>query len=321
METSINIFLQSLGAGLQSLSKLLSFLGTESFYILVMPAVYWCVDALSGLRMGMILVLSGTLNGIVKLIFKSPRPYWVDKRVVPIAQERSFGLPSGHAMNAASLWGQISREFQKRWLTWVCIAMIVLIGLSRVVLGVHYTFDVAVGWVLGLAVYLLFNHYYTPLAARVKILPLKRQLALALLSSLLLVTLIILADLPGRTWVMPAAWAEGAGQINPFDSRGLYTVAGLWFGFLAGFMLLRAQLGTLQSRLGGIHLLWRYLLGLAGVLLIYMGLGKFIPKTLTISTFLLQYLHSALLGFWIAYLAPRLFKTLGIATFSKPGQG
>ena len=113
MGTSINIFLQSLGAWLQSLSKLLSFLGNESFYILVMPAVYWCVDALAGLRMGMILVLSATLNGIVKLIFKSPRPYWVDKRVVPIAQERSFGLPSGHAMNAAALWGQISREFQK----------------------------------------------------------------------------------------------------------------------------------------------------------------------------------------------------------------
>ena len=31
METSINIFLQNLGAWLQSLSKLLSFLGTESF--------------------------------------------------------------------------------------------------------------------------------------------------------------------------------------------------------------------------------------------------------------------------------------------------
>lgn len=319
METSINIFLQTLGAWLQSLSKLLSFLGTESFYILVMPAVYWCVDALSGLRLGMILVLSGALNGLVKLAFKLPRPYWVDKRVIPVARERSFGLPSGHAMNAASLWGQISREFQKRWLTWVCILMIVLIGLSRLVLGVHFTFDVAFGWVFGLAVYLLFNRYYAPLAAKVKVLPLKRQLSLAFLTSLIMVALIILAGLPGRTWVMPAAWAEGAGPVNPFDTRGLYTVAGLWFGFLAGFMLLRAQLGTLQSKLGGIHLLWRYLLGLAGILLIYMGLGKFIPKTLVASTFILQYLQSALLGFWIAYLAPRLFKTLGIATFSKPG--
>ena len=320
METSINIFLQNLGAWLQSLSKLLSFLGTESFYILVMPAVYWCVDALAGLRLGMILVLSGTLNGITKLIVKSPRPYWVDKRVIPVARERSFGLPSGHAMNAAALWGQISREFQRRWLTWVCIVMIVLIGLSRLVLGVHFTFDVAFGWVLGLAVYLLFNRYYTPLAARVKVLPLKRQLALALLTSLLMVTLIVLAGLPGRTWAMPAVWAEGAGAVNPFDTRGLYTLAGLWFGFLAGFMLMRAQLGTLQSKLGGIHLLWRYLVGLAGILFIYMGLGKFIPKTLVASTFILQYLHSALLGFWIAYLAPCLFKALRIATFSKPNQ-
>jgi membrane-associated phospholipid phosphatase len=320
METSINIFLQTLGAWLQSLSEALSFLGTESFYILVMPAVYWCVDALAGLRLGMILVLSGTLNGLLKLIFKLPRPYWVDERVVPLARERSFGLPSGHAMNAAALWGQISREFQKRWLTWVCITLIVLIGLSRLVLGVHFTLDVTIGWVLGLLVYLLFNRYYSPLAAWVKAMPLKRQLTLSFLSSLLIVMLILLAALPSRTWVMPSSWAEGAGQINPFDTRGLYTVAGLWFGFLAGFLLLRAQLGVLQSRLGGIHLLWRYLIGLAGILLIYMGLGKFIPKTLTALTFLLQYLQAALLGFWISYLAPCLFKALKIASFSKPDQ-
>jgi membrane-associated phospholipid phosphatase len=320
METSINILLQTLGTWLQSLSKVLSFLGTESFYILVIPAVYWCVDALAGLRLGMILVLSGTLNGLAKLIFKSPRPYWVDKRVVPVARERSFGLPSGHAMNASALWGQISREFQRRWFTWVCIIMIVLIGLSRLVLGVHFTLDVAFGWILGLLVLVLFNHYYTPIANRVKALPLKRQILLAFLSSMLIVLLILLAALPGQTWVMPAAWAEGAGPVNPFDTRGLYTVAGLWFGFLAGFLLLRAQLGVLQSKLGGVHLLWRYFIGLAGILIIYMGLGNFIPKTLTASTFLLQYLQAALLGFWIAYLAPRLFKALHIASFSKPAR-
>lgn len=320
METSINILLQTLGTWLQSLSKVLSFLGTESFYILVIPAVYWCVDALAGLRLGMILVLSGTLNGLAKLIFKSPRPYWVDKRVVPVARERSFGLPSGHAMNASALWGQISREFQRRWFTWVCIIMIVLIGLSRLVLGVHFTLDVAFGWILGLLVLVLFNHYYTPIANRVKALPLKRQILLAFLSSMLIVLLILLAALPGQTWVMPAAWAEGAGSVNPFDTRGLYTVAGLWFGFLAGFLLLRAQLGVLQSKLGGVHLLWRYFIGLAGILIIYMGLGNFIQKTLTASTFLLQYLQAALLGFWIAYLAPRLFKALHIASFSKPAR-
>lgn len=320
METSINIFLQTLGAWLQDLSKILSFLGTESFYILVMPAVYWCVDALAGLRLGMILVLSGTFNGLLKLILKTPRPYWVDNRVVAVVRERTFGLPSGHAMNAAALWGQISREFQKRWLTWTCIVLIVLIGLSRLVLGVHFTLDVTIGWVLGLLVYLLFNRYYAPMTGWVKSLSLKHQLLLAFLSSLVFVLLINLAALPGRAWLIPAAWAEGAGPINPFDTRGLYTVAGLWFGFLAGFLLLRAQLGILQSRLGGIHRFWRYLVGLAGILLIYIGLGQFISKTLTTSTFILQYLQAALLGFWIAYLSPRLFKVLRIATFSKPGQ-
>ncbi|MEA4811513.1 MAG: phosphatase PAP2 family protein [Anaerolineaceae bacterium] len=320
MDTSINIFLQSLGTWLQGLSKLLSFLGTETFYILVMPAVYWCVDALAGLRLGMILVLSGTLNGLLKLIFKMPRPYWVDSRVKSIGHEKSFGLPSGHAMNAAALWGQLSREFRQRWITWACIALIVLIGLSRLVLGVHFTLDVTLGWVLGLAVLLLFNHYYAPVACWVKRMPFFKQIGLAFLSSLLFVGLVLLAEIPGQTWKMPAEWAAGAGAADPFSPKGLYLVAGLWFGFLGGFLALRKHLGILQSHQGGFHLLWRYLLGLAGIILIYMGMGKLIPKELNAFTFVLVYLHASLLGFWISCIAPILFKALGIANFRKPEQ-
>ena len=78
-----------------------------------MPALYWCIDARLGLRVGMILLLSNGLNAVLKLAFHTPRPYWVDARVTGFAAESSFGLPSGHAQSAASVWGLLASSFRK----------------------------------------------------------------------------------------------------------------------------------------------------------------------------------------------------------------
>jgi hypothetical protein len=46
----IILYIQSLGAWLATPMKLLSFLGTEEFFLLVAPAIYWCFDTTLGLR-------------------------------------------------------------------------------------------------------------------------------------------------------------------------------------------------------------------------------------------------------------------------------
>jgi len=112
LEIRWTLALQSLGDVLLLPMRLVTFLGDEEFYMLVMPALYWCVDALLGLRIGLMLVLSGTLNGAAKLLFKSPRPCWLDARVTAHISESTFGMPSGHAMNAASV-GAIRCQHKK----------------------------------------------------------------------------------------------------------------------------------------------------------------------------------------------------------------
>jgi hypothetical protein len=42
--------------------KLFSFLGTEEFFMLVLPIIYWCVDSLLGLRVVIVLLLNTTIN-------------------------------------------------------------------------------------------------------------------------------------------------------------------------------------------------------------------------------------------------------------------
>ncbi|WP_370459123.1 phosphatase PAP2 family protein [Aggregicoccus sp. 17bor-14] len=116
--------------------------------------------ALSGKGRSLWLVLGTTLGGLalsllLKEGFARPRP-----DVVPhLTQTLTASFPSGHSMLSAvvylTLALQVSALVPKRRLKVyvICIALLltVLIGLSRVYLGVHYPTDVLAGWAAGLA--------------------------------------------------------------------------------------------------------------------------------------------------------------------------
>ena len=99
IELPIIEVLQNIFKVLQPVWLAITFLGDETFYLLFMPMIYWCVDALAGLRIGIVLIFSSFLNGFLKMIFKSPRPFWVSDRIEMTAHHDSFGLPSGHALD------------------------------------------------------------------------------------------------------------------------------------------------------------------------------------------------------------------------------
>ncbi len=61
-----------------------------------------------------------------------------------------YGFPSNHAANAASLAMYIILLFRRRFVTVIMICYVLLIGYSRIYLGVHYPFDVLGGILLGI---------------------------------------------------------------------------------------------------------------------------------------------------------------------------
>ncbi|QRK13710.1 phosphatase PAP2 family protein [Archangium violaceum] len=105
------------------------------------------------------LVVGSTLGGAVvnsllKSLFARPRP-----TVVPhLTQVLTESFPSGHAMLSAivyltlgALLAQlVDRRWLKAYLVGVVLALTLLIGLTRVYLGVHYPTDVLGGWMAGL---------------------------------------------------------------------------------------------------------------------------------------------------------------------------
>ncbi len=308
--------IQALGQGLVLPMKAVTFLGSEEFFLLILPALYWCIDSALGFRVALILLIGNSLNGALKLIFHSPRPYWVSTEVKAFAAETSFGAPSGHAQIAAGVWGMIATTVRRGWVWLLCLSLIFLIGFSRLYLGVHFPHDVIFGWLFGAITLGILLLLWKPLANLIGEQSLGNRFLIALGGSFVL----ILVELVPYLWLrvnftLPQSWLDFAmagGTAdrlpNPVSLEGAWSNAGAFFGLMAGFIWLSQRGGIdVSGKLG--HRLARYVVGLLGVLLIWRGLSVVfgLLSFNELITYLLRYLRYALTGFWISAAAPLLF--------------
>ena len=306
------VAMQGLGTWPTLPAQFFSFLGTEDFFILALPILYWCVDSMLGLQVALILLLSTNINSALKMAFHGPRPYWFSPNVRLLATETSFGVPSGHAQIAATIWGLLAAYLRKWWGWLVAVLLILLIGLSRLYLGVHFPHDVMLGWLIGGLVLWLALRFRDPLIAWAKKMSVGRQVFTAFLASLVLflLPLIPFIWLKVTNWQPPQDWAMFATQAISLQSEA--TVAGTFFGLLGGYIWLAGQAGFqikgLWWKLG-----LRYLLGVAGVLIIRYGLKFIFPAGETALAYFFGYLRYTLIGFWVTGGAPWTFIRFGLA--------
>jgi membrane-associated phospholipid phosphatase len=298
---------------LYSPMQFFTFLGSEEFFLLILPALYWCIDSRLGMRVGMILLFSGGINDALKLALHGPRPYWVSSAVKALTAETSFGVPSGHAQHAVGVWGILAAGVRRPWAWAAAVFIMLMIGLSRPLLGVHFLHDVLLGWLLGALVLWAFLRYWDRVAAWLQGLGLGRQVLFALGVSLLLVAASSLSYLSLQNRALDlAGWQAMAAQAGahelpaPVTLNGTMTSAGALFGLAAGLAWLTARggfdvSGPLWKRL------LRYLIGLVGVLVLWFGLGQLFPRGDELVPYALRYLRYALVGAWISAGAPYLF--------------
>ena len=137
----------------------ITFLGTGTVVMMIV-AVSGLFLWLTAHRYSAILLFIATtgsilLNNLLKLGFARPRPQLFDWGTHVV----SSSFPSGHAMSAAVVYGTVAylaaRLQRRRWhraVTMLCaIVLIMLIGFTRLYLGVHYPSDVIAGMIIGLA--------------------------------------------------------------------------------------------------------------------------------------------------------------------------
>ncbi len=278
----------------------------EYTFMFIIPLIYWNIDKNLGRKISILFLFSVWVNNFTKNIWKRPRPFQIPgSKIIPEVVETSYGLPSGHTMAAATFFVYLSAVLKKRWFVVVSAVFIFLMMVSRMIHGVHFPQDVIIGLLLSLVMVFGFYKFEPSVSQWIS----KQKIYIPLLISALVVIMMFL--------LFPL--------FNGDMEKGLetaLTTTGTLFGGLTGFTL---ELRFLQFSTNGsrIRKLFRFLTGIAGIVVIYFGLkllfsailggiyGEEAHGTLLFSAF--RFLRYSALGLWFSWGAPFLFIKTGLA--------
>lgn len=139
----------------------ITMLGSEAFYMIIIPIVFWCISKPVGFHLGLVSTISLFLNNFLKNLFQIPRPFVAHPEIAEkaafVETASGYSFPSGHAQGAATFWGYLTTVVRASWFKAVAISVILAVSFSRVFLGVHYLSDVLAGMAVALVVLVAYH--------------------------------------------------------------------------------------------------------------------------------------------------------------------
>jgi len=263
---------------LDQLMYLITSMGSETFYMVVLPVLYWTWNKRAGYRMVVFYLFGAYTNSVLKLAFHTPRPTPTPAaRVMHAETGPGYSFPSGHAQGATAFWGQQALEVRTKTAWAVAVLMIFLISLSRVYLNVHWPVDVAGGILIGMALLAVLN-WLSGLWDRL--------------------------DPPTGVRLLLCA-ASAVAMYLVYHLEDAHILVGFLFGFPAGRILEESYVGWNEQASFRANVL-KVAVGLAGLLAFRYGLKLALPDTA--SGDILRY---AIAGLWGSLGAPLVFVKMG----------
>lgn len=278
---------------LTAVMKVITATGEPYFYLLFLTLLLWCVDEKKAISLGFLQVFSGAINSCIKYTLAIPRPFIKDPSV-GIYQYSGYSTPSGHAQGTAGFWSYFAYLFTnlKRWQKFLLAFIIpLLVGFSRVYLGVHYPTDVMLGWVIGYLISLAFMLFLKNVLTLVR--PLRWSF------KILIITLICIAfneicpqdtSMPGLLFGLALGWVFLKDSTVPINKNGLLAFS--------------AKNGTQKQKF------IRWLIGVVIVGSLYIGLKFVLPTAENTWYALFRTLRYMIVGFAASYACPLLFVKL-----------
>jgi len=146
---------------LDEIFSLITHLGEETVFIVIGMVFFWCINKREGYYLLIVGLVGTVLNQFMKLLCRIPRPWVRDKNFTIVESARAeadgYSFPSGHTQTAVGSFAGIARWNKNLIIRIVCIVLAVLVGFSRMYLGVHTPADVLVG--AAMALVLVFAVY------------------------------------------------------------------------------------------------------------------------------------------------------------------
>lgn len=162
-KTIYNLIISIKTDGITTFFKIItSFAGIE--FMIISVIIVLLLKKLKHIRYFVILNLINDviLNNLLKIVFKRERP--LD---IMLITESGYSFPSGHTMVACIFYGFIiylinKSNYSKKLkviMNILLASLILLIGISRIYLGVHFATDVIAGYLIGISYLIIFIHF------------------------------------------------------------------------------------------------------------------------------------------------------------------
>jgi len=161
-----------MGDAAVAVASFFTLFGEEVIMIAVLGFLYWVYDKQFARFVGTNIMVGLIVNPMIKNVVFRRRPYFdiagvsclkpVDGSagIYDIAAQ-GYSFPSGHTLNATILYGSLPKYKRNRVLIVLGIVLPLLVGASRVMLGVHFPTDVLAGWIFGTVILFLVSYLQT----------------------------------------------------------------------------------------------------------------------------------------------------------------
>jgi membrane-associated phospholipid phosphatase len=255
---------------------LVTTLGEDTFAMVVVGIILWCLDKRFGYRIGFAFLSSGLVNSSLKNLLRVPRPFTVDPglRVLRPETATGYSFPSGHTQFAATFWTSFALRVRKAWFSAVAGLCVVLVALSRMYLGVHTLQDVLAGALLGIGWVFAANALFE------------------------------YEERTGRRWIFLVVAVPALAALPFFPDSDYWKTVGAFVGFLAGYLV---ESRYIRYEVEGA--LWKQ------VVKVVVGMGvvfaiRLVGKAVLPEGLFSDFFRYLLMTVWVTAAAPLVFQRM-----------
>ncbi len=286
-EVSIIEFLQKASCKfLDYLMLILTTLGDEIFVVLVIIAVYLCVNKKLGYKFLSVYLLGAVVVNVIKPLVARPRPFDKYPNTVKSIGKKTDGysFPSGHSNSISSLSTLLVLNVKNFRKLFIVIGSIItaIVMFTRLYLGQHYLTDVIVGAIIGVLSVILFSFLFDLLKDREELLVFGIVPVCVILMTVFLII-------------------DGANA-----NATLFKAMSVWSAISIGYYVDKKKFNFNSSHVSVKNTVIKLLIAYLGATIFALLLYKVLPFFDALNALICYFM----LGIFVSLLAPLLFRAL-----------